>query len=133
MAEYHEGAASNEDDATAKPTLDEQKADSPVFKKIVDDTDAAVNVIFTAHTHMKYSYTDPAHNNRPIIQTGSYAANVGQVVLTYNTATGAVSYDKSGNTAVQVASQPADKNDPHYNDYAEYDCRQGEGHRVPGP
>ncbi|KEY21679.1 5'-nucleotidase [Bifidobacterium longum subsp. longum 17-1B] len=120
VAEYHEGAASNEDDATAKPTLDEQKAASPVFKKIVDDTDAAVNVIFTAHTHMKYSYTDPAHNNRPIIQTGSYAANIGQVVLTYNTATGAVSYDKSGNTAVQVASQPADKNDPHYNDYAEY-------------
>ena len=75
----------------------------------MDDTDAAVNVIFTAHTHMKYSYTDPAHNNRPIIQTGSYAANIGQVVLTYNTATGAVSYDKSGNTSVQVLRSPPTK------------------------
>ena len=74
VAEYHEGAASNEDDATAKPTIDEQKAASPVFRKIVDDTDPAVDVIFTAHTHMKYSYTDPAHNGRPPV--GSIAADI---------------------------------------------------------
>ena len=103
VAEYHEGAASNEDDATAKPTIDEQKAASPVFKKIVDDTDPAVDVIFTAHTHMKYSYTDPAHNGRPVIQTGSYAANIGQVVLDYDKATGTVTYRKSGNVAVDTS------------------------------
>lgn len=103
VAEYHEGAASNEDDATAKPTIDEQKAASPVFRKIVDDTDPAVDVIFTAHTHMKYSYTDPAHNGRPVIQTGSYAANIGQVVLDYDKATGTVTYRKSGNVAVDTS------------------------------
>lgn len=103
VAEYHEGAPSNEDDTTGKPTLDEQKAASPVFKHIVDDTDPAVNAIFTGHTHMKYSYTDPAKNNRPIIQTGSYAANVGQVVLDYDKATGAVTYEKSGNVAVDTS------------------------------
>jgi 5'-nucleotidase len=109
VAEYHEGASSNEDDATAKPTLDEQKAASPVFKKIVDQTDPAVNVIFTAHTHMKYSYTDPAHANRPIIQTGSYAANVGQVVLDYDKASGKVAYQKSGNVASLAAPEGQDK------------------------
>ncbi|KFI85783.1 5'-nucleotidase/2',3'-cyclic phosphodiesterase and related esterase [Bifidobacterium reuteri DSM 23975] len=103
VAEYHEGAPANEDDETGKPTLDEQKASSPVFKEIVDQTDPAVDVIFTAHTHMKYDYTDPAHNNRPIIQTGSYAANVGQVVLDYDKADGQVSYVKSGNNKVDTS------------------------------
>nr|WP_241677070.1 ExeM/NucH family extracellular endonuclease [Bifidobacterium jacchi] len=109
VAEYHEGATANEDDETGKPTLDEQKAASPVFKHIVDDTDPAVNVIFTAHTHMKYSYTDPARNGRPVIQTGSYAANVGQVVLDYDTVSGKVSYVKSGNEAALTAPEGTDK------------------------
>lgn len=74
-----------------------------MFRKIVDDTDPAVDVIFTAHTHMKYSYTDPAHNGRPVIQTGSYAANIGQVVLDYDKATGTVTYRKSGNVAVDTS------------------------------
>ena len=103
VAEYHEGAPANEDDETGKPTLDEQKASSPVFKHIVDDTDAKVDAIFTAHTHMKYSYTDPARNGRPIIQTGNYAQNVGQVVLDYDKTTDKVSYVKSGNVAVEGA------------------------------
>ena len=105
VAEYHEGALANEDTETGKPTLDEQKADSPVFKHIVDDTDKNVDVIFTAHTHMAYDYADPAHANRPIIQTGSYAANVGQVVLDYDKASDKVTYVKSGN--VPSLSAPA--------------------------
>ena len=111
VAEYHEGAPANEDDKTAKPTIDEQKASSPVFKHIVDDTDPSVNAIFTAHTHMKYSYTDAAHNNRPVIQTGSYAANVGQVVLNYNKTNHTVSYEKSGNVAAPTAPEGVSKAD----------------------
>lgn len=103
VAEYHEGAPEAEDEATGKPTLDEQKAASPVFKHIVDDTDPSVNAIFTGHTHMRYSYTDPAKNNRPIIQTGSYAANVGQVVLDYDKTTGKVTYEKTGTVAVDTS------------------------------
>ncbi|KAB8287555.1 5'-nucleotidase C-terminal domain-containing protein [Bifidobacterium avesanii] len=111
VAEYHEGAPSNEDDETGKPTLDEQKAASPVFKEIVDGTDPKVDVIFTAHTHMKYSYTDPAKDGRPIIQTGSYAANVGQVVLGYDTKTRKVTYEKSGNVASLAAPEGTDPAD----------------------
>ncbi|WP_219059155.1 5'-nucleotidase C-terminal domain-containing protein [Bifidobacterium miconis] len=103
VAEYHEGAPSSEDAKTGKPTLDEQKAASPVFKEIVDQTDPAVDAIFTGHTHMAYDYADPAHNGRPIIQTGSYAANVGQVVLDYDQSTDKVTYAKSGNVPVDTS------------------------------
>ncbi|MBW3080599.1 5'-nucleotidase C-terminal domain-containing protein [Bifidobacterium saguinibicoloris] len=111
VAEYHEGAPANEDDKTGKPTLDEQKASSPVFKHIVDDTDAKVNAIFTAHTHMKYAYTDPSKNGRPIIQTGSYAANVGQAVLSYDKASRKVSVVKSGNVAAPAVPDGTGKAD----------------------
>lgn len=110
VATFHEGAPGSETagtgetpDQTAAPTLDEQKASSPVFAKIVDQTDPNVAAIFTGHTHSKYAYTDPAKNGRPIIQTGSYAANVGQVVLSYDKSTKAVSYVKSGNVASLTA------------------------------
>ncbi|MBT1163837.1 bifunctional metallophosphatase/5'-nucleotidase [Bifidobacterium felsineum] len=103
VAEYHEGAPEAEDESTGKPTLDEQKAASPVFKHIVDDTDPSVSAIFTGHTHMRYSYTDPNKNDRPIIQTGSYAANVGQVVLDYDKTTGKVTYEKTGTVAVDTS------------------------------
>ncbi|KAB7789039.1 ExeM/NucH family extracellular endonuclease [Bifidobacterium leontopitheci] len=111
VAEYHEGAPESEDDETGKPTLDEQKAASPVFKHIVDDTDPAVAAIFNGHTHMTYSYTDPAKNGRPIIQTGNYAANVGQVVLDYDKATGKVTYVKSGNVAAPSVPDGTSKAD----------------------
>lgn len=104
VAEYHEGAASSQDSATAEPTLDEQKEASPEFRRIVDDTDEAVDVIFTAHTHMTYSYTDPDHGGRPVVQTGSYAANIGQVVLDYDAASDTVRYVQSGIVAVDASA-----------------------------
>ncbi len=67
VAEYHEGAVSNEDDATAKPTLDEQKGRQPRVQEDRGRYRCAVNVIFTAHTHMKYFVHRSAHNSRPIV------------------------------------------------------------------
>ncbi|MBW3088336.1 bifunctional metallophosphatase/5'-nucleotidase [Bifidobacterium sp. 82T24] len=111
VAEYHEGAPESENVETGKPTIDEQKTASPVFKHIVGDTDPSVDAIFNGHTHMAYSYTDTAHNNRPVIQTGNYAANVGQVVLDYHKQSGAVSYEKFGNVAAPSVPSGTSKAD----------------------
>ena len=61
-------------------------AASPVFEHIVNDTSSAVAAIVNGHTHQAYAYQAPVPGqpgvNRPIIQTGQYAANVGQITLT---------------------------------------------------
>ena len=61
--------------------------------------DPAVDVIFNGHTHQTYAWdaTIPGQpgETRPIIQTGEYGANVGQVQLTVDGTTGdVVSYTK---------------------------------------
>ena len=44
---------------------------------------------------------------RPIVQTGQYGENVGQILLTYDTATGKVVDSSAGNTA-RVTTSDAD-------------------------
>ncbi|KQY64550.1 ExeM/NucH family extracellular endonuclease [Nocardioides sp. Root140] len=65
--------------------------------------DASVDVIFNGHTHQTYAWDAPvpgqAGVTRPIIQTGQYADNVGQVSLTVDSATGAVVSYQSRNVA----------------------------------
>lgn len=92
VAAYHEGAPNGEPEGA---TLDSQVAASPVFKKIVEQTSPKVSAIFTGHTHKKYAWEAPVPGDatgatRPIIQTGSYGENVGQVVLQYDKTTNAV-------------------------------------------
>ena len=71
VAEYHEGAP---DDAGSQ---------SGVFNRIVTETSAAVDVIFTGHTHKRYalSLPKPGGGTRPVVQTGSYGEYVGRVDL----------------------------------------------------
>ncbi|MET0523239.1 MAG: bifunctional UDP-sugar hydrolase/5'-nucleotidase [Nocardioides sp.] len=78
IATYHEGAP----DGTK--TLDENIAASDAFDRIVNDTDPRVDAIVTGHTHQKYAYDAPipGGGTRPVIQTGSYGANVGHITLT---------------------------------------------------
>jgi 5'-nucleotidase len=83
VAEYHEGVAPTEGGAapTAPDSLD-----------IVTETSADVDAIFTGHTHAQYVRNAQipgaaAGETRPILQTGEYGANVGQIVLNYDTAT----------------------------------------------
>ena len=77
VAEYHEGAGAGTPDGA---TLEDEVAAGGAFAKIVEDTVPAVDVIYTGHTHKQYAWED----GRPIVQTGSYGDNIGQVDLTYD-------------------------------------------------
>ncbi|MCS5734763.1 ExeM/NucH family extracellular endonuclease [Herbiconiux daphne] len=100
VATYHEGAPDSE---SATIDLETELAKSTVFAKIVNDTAAAVDVIFTGHTHQSYVWDGAipgeAGKTRPVLQTGSYGANVGHVVLTVDAETG----DLESYTAENVA------------------------------
>jgi 5'-nucleotidase len=103
IAAYHEGAKEGDADAT----IDEAIADSAVFSKIVTGTDAKVDAIFTGHTHMEYAWDAQvpgaaAGVTRPVLQTGSYGANVGHVVLTLDEESGALESYTAENVA-QIA------------------------------
>ncbi len=65
--------------------------------------DDSVDVIFNGHTHQVYAWDAPvpgrAGTSRPIVQTGEYASNVGQVTLTVDPASGEVSAYSARNVA----------------------------------
>lgn len=80
VAQYHEGTELSGSTAT----LAQAVAEGGAFAEIVNDTDPAVDAIFTGHTHAEYVWDAPVpggDGTRPILQTGSYGANIGQIVL----------------------------------------------------
>lgn len=80
VAQYHEGSELGDADATLEQAL----AQGGAFASIVNDTDPAVDAIFTGHTHAEYVWDAPVpggEGTRPILQTGSYGENIGQIVL----------------------------------------------------
>lgn len=91
IAEYHEGAGTG---TAGGGTLANQVALGGAFAEIVNDTSPKVSVLFTGHTHQAYAWDAPIPGNpsktRPVLQTGSYGANVGQVVLTFDKTTDSV-------------------------------------------
>ncbi len=99
LAEYHDGANQGQADST----LAAQIAASPAFAKIVNQTSAQVDAIFTAHTHQTYAWDGPvpgqAGRTRPVIQSGSYAAQLGQVDLRVNLRTDQVVSYSAANLA----------------------------------
>lgn len=90
VAEYHEGAGAGTPDGS---TLEQEVAHGGAFADIVTKTHAAVDAIFTGHTHKQYAWmaSVPGGGSRPIVQTGSYGENIGQIELTVDPATMAVS------------------------------------------
>lgn len=81
IAEYHEGSV---DGVKEGATIEEEIAAGGAFARIVTDTSAAVDVIFTGHTHKEYAWDGPIpgeDGTRPVLQTGSYGENIGQVTL----------------------------------------------------
>ena len=92
VAEYHEGAGAGEPEGSS---LEAELAASPVFSKIVKETSPKVSAIFTGHTHKKYAWE---YNGRPIVQTGDYGSNIGQIVLEYDETGGTT------NTALQQSN-----------------------------
>jgi 5'-nucleotidase len=65
--------------------------------------DPHIDAIFNGHTHQKYVFNQPVTGGdrptRPMVQTGQYGENVGQILLTYDTATGKVIDSSASNTA----------------------------------
>lgn len=108
VAEYHEGAGEGQQNST----LGNEIAASPVFDKIVNQTSADVDVIFTGHTHKEYAWDAPvpgqADKTRPIVQTGSYGQFLGQVVLSVDSAAGDVVDYTAANVPVQAAAASDD-------------------------
>ncbi|GAA2003026.1 5'-nucleotidase C-terminal domain-containing protein [Microbacterium ulmi] len=104
VASYHEGAGSG------ALTLDENVATSPVFAHIVNDTSAKVAAIINGHTHQAYAYNAPVPGDpgrtRPIVQTGNYGTNVGQITLTVDRDTNVVQ-SSTVRTVPRVATDDA--------------------------
>ncbi|UPK75453.1 ExeM/NucH family extracellular endonuclease [Nocardioidaceae bacterium SCSIO 66511] len=100
VAEYHEGASEGTPDGA---TLDEELAKGGAFAKIVNKTSPAVDAIFTGHTHKQYAWDAPVPGEegktRPIVQTGSYGENIGQIELTVNAYNGDIDAYDAGNVA----------------------------------
>lgn len=91
VAEYHEGAGAGTPDGS---TLEQEISGGGAFAQIVTQTSAAVDVIFTGHTHKQYAWFAPVPGavgpTRPVLQTGSYGENLGKVTLDYDPATDTV-------------------------------------------
>ncbi|WP_405372821.1 MULTISPECIES: ExeM/NucH family extracellular endonuclease [unclassified Microbacterium] len=91
VALYHEGAGAGTPDGA---TLDEEVAAGGPFAAIIEDTSPEVDAIFTGHTHKEYAWSAPVagtDRTRPVVQTGSYGAKIGEITLTIDPASGAVS------------------------------------------
>lgn len=98
IVENHDGAGSG---VVEGSTLEEEVAAGGPFAKLVTETSADVDAIFTGHTHKEYAWDAPVPGvegkTRPIVQTGNYGENVGQIQLTVDTATKQVTAYKAGN------------------------------------
>lgn len=85
VAEYHEGASSGTPDGA---TLEDELSQGGAFARIVEKTSPEVDAIFTGHTHKQYAWDAPVPGEdgktRPIVQTGSYGENIGQIDLSVN-------------------------------------------------
>jgi 5'-nucleotidase len=106
VAEYHEGAGAGIPDGS---TLEEEILAGGAFADIVSLTSAEVDAIFTGHTHKQYAWDAPIPGRdgetRPILQTGSYGENVGQITLSVDTLTGDVtSYEARNVPRVTTAN-----------------------------
>ncbi len=88
VASFHAGATQGKDSNYAA-----EVARGGEFAQMAN-LDPAVDVIFNGHTHQAYAWDAPVPGDptktRPIIQTGQYGDNVGQVKLTVDPTTGDV-------------------------------------------
>jgi 5'-nucleotidase len=100
IVESHDGAGSGTQEGA---TLEQEVAAGGPFAKLVTETSADVDAIFTGHTHKEYAWDAPVPGvdgkTRPIVQTGNYGENIGQIKLTVDTATKQVTAHSAGNVA----------------------------------
>jgi len=100
VAEYHEGASEGTPDGA---TIDTEVAAGGAFADIVTKTSPKVAALLTGHTHKVYALDAPVPGmtgkTRPVVQSGSYGAFVGDIQLTIDTATKQVLSSTSANVA----------------------------------
>lgn len=106
IAEYHEGAVEGEPNGT----LEDEVSKGGAFAKIVNETSAKVAAIFTAHTHQAYVWDGPVPGaqgkTRPILQSESYGALLGKVVLRFDDAGAVASYTAEN---LEITKTPNDE------------------------
>jgi len=107
VAEYHDGSPTSSGLAAGE-------AGNAAFAKIVQQTSGDVSALFTAHTHQAYTWDgpNPAGGTRPVIQTGSYGANIGRVTLSVDPATKKVTGYTQENVPVPTSATGANTGDP---------------------
>ena len=111
IAQYHEGATTGEPPSN----LAAQLAAGGIFADIVNNTADEVDAIFMGHTHMSYAWDGPtADGTRPVVQTGSYGANLARVELGIDTATMSVVEYTSNLVSTARPAKPADMSDADY-------------------
>ena len=83
---------------------DQEVAQGGEFADMATNLSPQVNAVFQGHTHQTYVYDAPVAGadtaTRPMLQTGSYGTNIGQVVLTVDPGTGQVQSYTAANNAV---------------------------------
>jgi 5'-nucleotidase len=98
IVENHDGAGSGTPDGA---TLEQEIAAGGPFARLVTETSPDVDAIFTGHTHKEYAWDAPVPGaegkTRPVVQTGNYGENIGQIRLTVDTATKDVTAYTAGN------------------------------------
>lgn len=86
IASFHEGAG----EGTPGSTLEAEVAEGGAFADIVENTSPKIDAVFGGHTHKAYAWSAPipgTDRTRPVVQSGSYGTNVGELVLTIDPAT----------------------------------------------
>ncbi len=107
VALVHDGAEGGECTAVATEDSD--------FGRVVRDTSADVDAIFSAHTHRSYACAFPVAGTdvpRPVVQGGQYGQNLARVELTYDTAAGRVVAASQDLLPMVVGGAPAYPADP---------------------
>lgn len=100
IAIYHEGAnvalGVNAPQPEQAAALQTAMSETAVVDRIINDTHESVDVILNGHTHKHYNWLAPIGDDvRPVMQTGEYANNIGQIPLVID-ADGNVSVDTEG-------------------------------------
>jgi 5'-nucleotidase len=84
VASYHDGAAGSGE-------LEAELADREIFRRMVEQTSASVDVVFNGHTHQLYNFvTDVDGVKRPVMQAGASGSDLAAVELTVEQSTGDV-------------------------------------------
>lgn len=103
IASFHEGAG----EGVPGSTLETEVAKGGAFADIVEHTSPKVAALFGGHTHKAYAWSAPVpgtDRTRPVVQSGSYGSDVGEVVLTIDPATFAVTAHTERNVARTVTA-----------------------------